>query len=85
MKIEVDYIKLRVYICSRIKINGYRMIFLQQMPVVDEDRIIQTTDSLKNATEQFMTVLKDDPQTAFNQLVHIAIDFGLKVLAAIVV
>lgn len=61
------------------------MIFLQQIPVVDEDRIIQTTDSLRTATEQFMTVLKDDPQTAFNQLIHMMIDFGLKVLAAIII
>lgn len=61
------------------------MIYLQQIPVVDETRIIQTTDSLRTATEQFMSVLKDDPQTALNQLIHYAVDFGLKVLAAIII
>ena len=56
-----------------------------QVPVVDEERIQKTTDSLKVATEQFIDVLRQDPQTALNQLLQDTLNFGLKVLAAILI
>ena len=55
------------------------------LPVVDEQKLIQTTDSLRNVTEEFVNVLKTDPHTAVTQLVHSAIEFGLKVVAAIII
>ena len=55
------------------------------LPVVDEQKLIQTTDSLRTVTEEFVNVLKTDPHTAVTQLVHSAIEFGLKVLAAIII
>lgn len=61
------------------------MMILQQLPVIDEEKLQKTTDSLKTVTEQFVTVLKDDPETAFSQLGHSALMFGLKVLAAILI
>lgn len=61
------------------------MMILQQLPVIDEEILQKTTDSLKTVTEQFVTVLKDDPGTAFSQLGHSALMFGLKVVAAILI
>ena len=55
------------------------------LPVVDEQKLIQTTDSLRTVTEEFVNVLKTDPHTAVTQLVHSAIEFGLKVVAAIII
>lgn len=60
-------------------------MILQQLAVIDEEKLQKTTDSLKTVTEQFVTVLKDDPQTAFSQLGHSALNFGLKLLAAILI
>lgn len=60
-------------------------MILQQIPVIDEEKLQKTTDSLKTVTEQFVTVLKDDPETALSQLGQSALNFGLKVLAAILI
>ena len=37
------------------------MMILQQLPVIDEEKLQKTTDSLKTVTEQVVTVLKYDP------------------------
>lgn len=57
-------------------------MLLQQIQIADPDAIMHAADSLKKASEQFVTVLKDDPQTAMNMLLQDVLQFGLKLLAA---
>ena len=56
-----------------------------QIPVMDEAKYTEVADSIKVASEQFVNTLKEDPQTAMSQLLSNALEFGLKVLAAIVI
>ncbi|MGM9753530.1 MAG: mechanosensitive ion channel family protein [Candidatus Cryptobacteroides sp.] len=60
-------------------------MILQQLPIADPDTINQVADSLRNASQQFVTILKDDPQTAMNILLQDALQFGIKVLAALAI
>lgn len=58
---------------------------LQQIPGLSEAELAQKADSLHAASQEFVNVLKENPQQALDQLLHGAMDFGLKVLAALVV
>lgn len=58
---------------------------LQQIPGLSEAELAQKADSLHQASQEFVNVLKENPQQAFDQLLHGAMDFGLKVLAALLV
>lgn len=58
---------------------------LLQVPVVDETRITEKADSLRHVTESFASLVKEDPQTAFTKLGQDAINFGIKVVIAIII
>ncbi len=58
---------------------------LQQIPGLSEAELAQKADSLHQASQEFVNVLKENPQQALDQLLHGAMDFGLKVLAALLV
>ncbi len=59
------------------------MIFLQT--TIDPKIIINVNDSIKAATDSLMTQVKEDPGTFIHDMLQKAIDFGLKLLAAIVI
>ena len=60
------------------------MTFLQTT-TVDPETVINVNDSLKAATSNLIAQVKDDPNTFLQDLLQSAIDFGLKLLAAIVI
>ncbi len=60
------------------------MIFLQSIPV-EPAEVINVNDSIKAVTSDIITQVKDDPNTFLQDLLQSAIDFGLKLLAAIVI
>ncbi len=58
---------------------------LQQIPGLTEAELAEKADSLHAASQAFVSILKEDPQQALNQLLHGALDFGLKVIAALAI
>ena len=59
------------------------MIFLQT--TVDPDKVINVNDTLKAVTSNLISQVKEDPNTFMQDLLQSAIDFGLKLLAAIAI
>ncbi len=59
------------------------MNFLQA--TVDPNTVINVNDSLKAVTSSFISQVKEDPNTVLHELMQSAIDFGLKLLAAIAI
>ncbi len=59
------------------------MIFLQT--TIDPEMVINVNDSIKAATDSLITQVKENPGTLMQDLLQSAIDFGLKLLAAIVI
>ena len=59
------------------------MIFLQA--TVDPDKVINVNDTLKAVTSNLISQVKEDPNTFLQDLLQSAIDFGLKLLAAIAI
>ena len=59
------------------------MIFLQT--TVDPNTVINVNDSIKAVTSNLISQVKDDPNTLLQDLLQSAIDFGLKLLAAIAI
>jgi len=57
------------------------MSFLQATP----EEVINVNDSLKAVTETILTQVKEDPNEFLNNLLQSAIDFGMKLLAAIAI
>ena len=66
----------------------YRMmnllVFLLQT-TVDSKELAERMDSMRRVSHNFAQTLVTDPNTALRQLGQDAIDFGLKVLAAIAI
>lgn len=60
------------------------MIFLQAT-TVDPNTVINVNDSIKAATTNLISQVKEDPNTFLQDLLQSAIDFGLKLLAAIAI
>ena len=61
------------------------MFLLQVQNSIKEEEIISRADSAKAAFQQFTEMLAADPGTALQNLGRQAIQFGLKVLAALVI
>ena len=61
------------------------MLPLIQKSPISEEEIINRADSAKVAWQQFTEMLAADPGTALQHLGRQAIQFGLKVLAALVI
>jgi len=59
------------------------MTFLQV--TVDPNTVIKVNDSIKAVTDDLINQVKEDPDTFLHDLMQSAIDFGLKLLAAIVI
>ncbi len=59
------------------------MTFLQA--TVDPEKVINVNDSLKAVTSNLISQVKEDPNTFLQDLLQSAIDFGLKLLAAIAI
>lgn len=59
------------------------MTFLQV--TVDPNTVIKVNDSIKAVTDDLINQVKEDPDTFLQNLMQSAIDFGLKLLAAIVI
>ena len=59
------------------------MIFLQT--TVDPNAVINVNDSIKAVTSNLISQVKEDPNTLLQDLLQSAIDFGLKLLAAIAI
>ena len=59
------------------------MTFLQA--TVDPDKVINVNDTLKAVTSNLISQVKEDPNTFLQDLMQSAIDFGLKLLAAIAI
>ena len=60
------------------------MIFLQAT-TVDPNTVINVNDSIKAVTSNLISQVKEDPNTLLQDLLQSAIDFGLKLLAAIAI
>ena len=60
------------------------MTFLQTT-TVDPNTVINVNDSIKSVTSTIIKQAKEDPNTFMHDLLQSAIDFGLKLLAAIVI
>ena len=60
-------------------------MLLQITNPIPEEEILSKADSAKVALKQFTELLATDPGTAIQQLIREAIQFGLKVVAAILV
>jgi len=60
------------------------MIFLQTT-TVDPNTVINVNDSIKAVTSNLISQVKEDPNTFLQDLLQSAIDFGLKLLAAIAI
>ena len=60
------------------------MIFLQAT-TVDPEKVINVNDSIKAVTTNLISQVKEDPNTFLQDLLQSAIDFGLKLLAAIAI
>ena len=59
------------------------MIFLQT--TVDPEKVINVNDTLKAVTSNLISQVKEDPNTFLQDLLQSAIDFGLKLLAALAI
>jgi len=59
------------------------MTFLQT--TVDPNTVINVNDSIKAVTSNLISQVKDDPNSFLHDLLQSAIDFGLKLLAAIAI
>lgn len=60
------------------------MLFLQTT-TVDPEKVINVNDTLKAVTTNLISQVKEDPNTFLQDLLQSAIDFGLKLLAAIAI
>ena len=60
------------------------MTFLQSTPI-DPNTVINVNDSIKAVTSNLISQVKEDPNTLLEDLLQSAIDFGLKLLAAIAI
>lgn len=60
------------------------MTFLQAT-TVDPEAVINVNDSIKAVTSNLISQVKEDPNTLLKDLLQSAIDFGLKLLAAIAI
>ena len=60
------------------------MTFLQAT-TVDPNAVINVNDSIKAVTSNLISQVKEDPNTLLKDLLQSAIDFGLKLLAAIAI
>ena len=60
------------------------MTFLQSTPI-DPNTVINVNDSIKAVTSNLISQVKEDPNTLLQDLLQSAIDFGLKLLAAIAI
>lgn len=60
------------------------MTFLQSTPI-DAGTVINVNDSIKAVTSNLISQVKEDPNTLLQDLLQSAIDFGLKLLAAIAI
>ena len=60
------------------------MIFLQST-TVDPNTVINVNDSIKAVTSNLISQVKEDPNTFLHDLLQSAIDFGLKLLAALAI
>ena len=60
------------------------MLFLQAT-TVDPEKVINVNDTLKAVTTNLISQVKEDPNTFLQDLLQSAIDFGLKLLAAIAI
>ena len=60
------------------------MIFLQST-TVDPNTVINVNDSIKAVTSNLISQVKEDPNTFLRDLLQSAIDFGLKLLAALAI
>ena len=60
------------------------MTFLQAT-TVDPNTVINVNDSIKAVTSNLISQVKEDPNTLLKDLLQSAIDFGLKLLAAIAI
>lgn len=61
------------------------MTFLQSTPQIDTETIEVLSDSIKAATENIIQQAHNDPTALMQQLAQKAADFGLKLLAALVI
>ena len=59
------------------------MTFLQT--TIDPNAVINVNDSIKAVTTTLISQVKEDPNTFLHELLQSAIDFGLKLLAAIAI
>ncbi|MCR5351245.1 MAG: mechanosensitive ion channel [Bacteroidales bacterium] len=62
-----------------------RLSFLIQALPISEEEIVNRADSAKVALQQFSELVAKDPETAFQTLGRQALQFGLKVLAALAI
>lgn len=60
------------------------MAFLQQI-AVDSQNVINVNDSIKAVTESIIEQVKDDPNVFVKDVLDKALDFGLKLVAAIAI
>lgn len=60
------------------------MTFLQSTPI-DPNTVINVNDSIKAVTSNLISQVKENPNTLLQDLLQSAIDFGLKLLAAIAI
>ncbi len=60
------------------------MTFLQSTPI-DPNAVINVNDSIKAVTSNLISQVKEDPNTLLQDLLQSAIDFGLKLLAAVAI
>ena len=61
------------------------MLLLQIQNPISEEQLVSKADSAKAAFQQFTEMLAADPGTALQNLGRQAVQFGLKVLAALVI
>ena len=62
------------------------MMFLQTSTInIDTEELARVNDSIKAVTYGALEQLKDNPQEFMRELLQTAVDFGLKVLAAIII
>lgn len=61
------------------------MTFLQTTPQIDSEAIEVISDSIKAATENIIQQAHSDPGALMQELAHKAADFGIKLLAALII
>ncbi len=69
------------YLCDRF---GFYYMFLQSI-TIDTDKAINVNDSIKAVTETLVEQIMDDPDGFMRELLSKGLEFGLKLVAAIVI